>query len=85
MKKTSFKNNKVSTIFEVDFESIVIALFKIYFKSKSLKIILPIFISSNMFFNFNSEIHIQNIKKESLQYEFCLATETYCMIQNENR
>lgn len=93
LKLTFFKNSKISCIFEVNLEpivktvlSLVTILSKFDLKKSFLEVIIvPIFISSNAFFYFNSEIQNQNIKKESLQYEFCLPTETYCMIQNENR
>lgn len=54
---------------------------KLEFTKKTIKkaikfsTIFLILINSNF-----SENQLQDIKKESLQYEFCLATETYCMI-----
>lgn len=70
---------KIFVSIELEFTKKVIKKAKKTIK-KAIKFstIFLILINSNF-----SENQLQDIKKESLQYEFCLATETYCMIQNE--
>lgn len=76
--KMKFKSSKKSFELDLDIVNAINNIFKFCFIGT-----VTFVLSLNV--NYSSEIQNQNIKKESLQYEFCLATETYCMIQNDNR